>query len=51
METQKLLEASRAGGLEVSAEITKYMFVSQHQNSGLDRNFLVANKFLKMWEN
>jgi hypothetical protein len=42
--TEALLDASRAVGLEVNPEKTKYMVVSCHQNVEQNRNLLTANK-------
>jgi hypothetical protein len=39
-----MLVASRAVGLEVNTENTKYVVVSRHQNAGRNQNLLIANK-------
>jgi hypothetical protein len=42
--TETLLEASRAVGLEINAEKTKYMIVSRHPNSGQNQKIRIANE-------
>jgi hypothetical protein len=42
--TETLLEASRAVGLEINAEKTKYMIMSRHTNSGQNQNIRIANE-------
>jgi hypothetical protein len=45
--TETLLEVSRDVGLEISAEKTKYMIMSCHQNSGQNQNIRIANESFK----
>jgi hypothetical protein len=45
--TRTLLEVSRDVGLEINAEKTKYMIMSQHQNSGQNQNIKIANESLE----
>jgi hypothetical protein len=42
--TETLIEASRDVGLEINAEKTKYMIMSRHPNSGLNRNIRITNE-------
>jgi hypothetical protein len=42
--TETLLEASRDVGLEINAEMTKYMIMSCHPNSGQNQNIRIANE-------
>jgi hypothetical protein len=42
--TEALLEASRDIGLEINAEMTKYMIMSRHPNSGQNQNIRIANE-------
>jgi hypothetical protein len=42
--TETLLEASRAVGLEINAEKTKYMIMSRHPNSGQNQNIWTASE-------
>jgi ribosomal protein S2 len=42
--TETLLEASRDIGLEITAEKTKFMIMSRHQNSGQNQNIKTANE-------
>jgi hypothetical protein len=42
--TETPLEASRDVGLEINAEKTKYMIMSRHPNSGLNRNIRITNE-------
>jgi hypothetical protein len=42
--TESLLQTSQEVDLEASTEKTKYMAVSQHQNTGQNHNLLTANK-------
>jgi hypothetical protein len=42
--SETLLEASRATGLEINAEKTKYMIMSRHLNSGQNQNIRIANE-------
>jgi hypothetical protein len=42
--TEALLEASRAAGLEINAEKTKHMIMSYHLNSGQNQNIRTANE-------
>jgi hypothetical protein len=45
MET--LLEASRAIGLKINAEKTKYMIMSCHPSSGQNQNIRIANELFE----
>jgi Ribonuclease G/E len=45
--TEVLLQAGREVGLEVNTEKTKYIVVSCHQNTGQNKNLLIANKSLE----
>jgi ribosomal protein S2 len=42
--TETLSEASRNVDIEISAEKTKYMIISCHQNSGQNQNIRTANE-------
>jgi hypothetical protein len=42
--TEYFLEASRDVGLEINAELTKYMIMSRHPNSGQNQNIRIANE-------
>jgi hypothetical protein len=42
--TQNLLEASGEVGIEVNLQKTKYMVMSHHQNTGQNKNLLIAGK-------
>jgi hypothetical protein len=42
--TETLLEASSDVGLEINAEMTKYVIVSHHPNSGQNQNIRVATE-------
>jgi hypothetical protein len=42
--SETLLEASRDTDLEINAEITKYMIMSCHPNSGQNQNIRIANE-------
>jgi hypothetical protein len=42
MET--LIDASKAVGLEVNTEKTKYMLLSRHQNAGQNHDIKIANR-------
>jgi hypothetical protein len=44
LETETLLEASRAVGLEINAEKSKYMIMSRHPNSVQNQNIRIANE-------
>jgi hypothetical protein len=51
--TAALLESSREVGLEVNTRKTTYLYivVSNHQNTGPNHSFLIANKsFENVWE-
>jgi hypothetical protein len=41
---EDLMIASKAIGLEVNAEKTKYMVMSRNQNAGHNRNIIIDNK-------
>ena len=41
--------ASEKGDLELTVEKFMYVFMSRRQNSGLNYNVKMANKYLKMW--
>jgi hypothetical protein len=43
-----ILDAGKEISLEVNPEITKYMFMSHHQNIGQNHNTKIANRSLKM---
>jgi hypothetical protein len=43
--------ASKESGLEVNAEVTKYMVMSRKQNSGDNHNIKLDNKPLENWKN
>jgi hypothetical protein len=45
--TETLLEASRDVSLEINAEDTKYMIMSNHPNSGQNQNIRTANESLE----
>jgi hypothetical protein len=40
--TQTLIDASKEVGLEINVEKTKYMFLSHHQNVGLNWDIKIA---------
>jgi hypothetical protein len=42
--TKSLLQASRDIGLEMNVEMTKYMIMSHHPNSGQNQNIRIANE-------
>jgi hypothetical protein len=42
--TETLLEANSDVGLEINAEMTKYVIMSHHPNSGQNQNIRVANE-------
>jgi hypothetical protein len=42
--TKTLLEASRIVGLEINAEMTKYMIMSRHPNSEQNQNIRIAKE-------
>jgi hypothetical protein len=42
--TEKLLEAIRDVGLEISAEKMEYIIVSRHPNSGQNQNIRITNE-------
>jgi hypothetical protein len=46
-DTESLLESSRDIVLEITAEKTKYMIMSRHQNSGQNRNMRIANELFE----
>jgi hypothetical protein len=48
--TETLAEAGRDIGLEISAEKTKYMIISCHQNSGQNQNISIANELNKLYK-
>jgi hypothetical protein len=41
---EALLYVTKEVGLEVKAKKTKFMFMSRHQNAGLNHNLMMANK-------
>jgi hypothetical protein len=43
--TRKLIEASRDIGLEINAEMTKYMIMSRHPKSGQNQNMIGNGSF------
>ena len=43
--------ASKKGDLELTVEKFMYVFMSRRQNSGLNYNVKMANKYFKMWLN
>jgi hypothetical protein len=45
-----LIDASKEVALEINIEKTKCMLLSHHQNSGQDRDLIIANRSLKMWQ-
>jgi ribosomal protein S2 len=45
--TQTLIDASKEAGLEVNAEITKYMLLSRQQNAGKIYDIKIANRCLE----
>jgi hypothetical protein len=45
--TETLIDASKGGGLEVNAEKTKHMLLSDHQNVGENHNIMTANRSFK----
>jgi hypothetical protein len=48
--TQTLIDASKEVGLEVSAEKTKYIFQSHHQNAGQNHDINIGNRcFENVW--
>jgi hypothetical protein len=48
--TEILLEASTDTGLEINAEMTKYMIMSRHPNSGQNQNTRIANESFESGE-
>jgi hypothetical protein len=48
--SETLLDASRDIGLEINAEKTKYMIVSNHPNSGQNQNIRIANESFEKME-
>jgi hypothetical protein len=48
--TETVLEASRDVGLEINAEMTKYMNVCCYQTSGQKLNIRIANESFENWE-
>jgi hypothetical protein len=46
--TETLIDASREVGLEINVEITKYMLLSRHQNSGQNRDIKIEADRLKL---
>jgi hypothetical protein len=42
--TETLIDASKAVGLEINVENTKYMLLSRHQNAGQNRDIKLANR-------
>jgi rRNA processing protein Krr1/Pno1 len=40
---ETLIDASKEFGLEVNTEKTKYIFLSRHQNAGLNHNMNLGN--------
>jgi hypothetical protein len=47
--TEALVVASKKIGLEVNAEKTKYMVVSQDQNVGQNHSIKIDDKFCERW--
>jgi hypothetical protein len=47
--TETLIDASNKVDLEVKAEETKYILLSDHQNTGQHHDVKVDNRSLKMW--
>ena len=47
--TESLVAASKEIGLEVNAEKTKCMFVSQHQNAGQNHGIKMDDKCFERW--
>jgi hypothetical protein len=45
--SETLLEASRNIGLEINAEMTKYVIMSHHPNTGQSQNIRIANESFK----
>jgi hypothetical protein len=41
---ETLTDASKAGGLEVNTEKTKYVLLSRHQNAGQNHDMKIANR-------
>jgi hypothetical protein len=41
---QTLIDDSREVGLEINVEVTKYMFIFQHQNVGQNHDIRIANR-------
>jgi hypothetical protein len=48
--TEALVITSKEIGLEVNAEKTKYMIMSQYQNAGQNSNIKTGNKFFERVE-
>jgi hypothetical protein len=48
---EDLVIASKAIGLEVNAEKTKYMVMSRNQNAGHNHSIKIDSKSLKGWKN
>ena len=44
-----MVVASKEIGLEVNAEKTKYMVVSQDQNAGQNNSIKIDDKFFERW--
>jgi hypothetical protein len=42
--TEAPLDTSKEVGLQINTEKTKCMFMSHHQNTGQNHNFMMANK-------
>jgi hypothetical protein len=42
--TETLIDASKAVGLEINVEKTKYMLLSRHQNVGQNQDIKIANR-------
>jgi hypothetical protein len=47
--TEGLVVTNKENGLEVSAEKTKYMFMSQNQHAGQNNNIKIGNKSSERW--
>ena len=47
--TEAVVFAGKETGLEVNAEKTKYMVVSQDQNAGQNHSIKVDDKFFERW--
>jgi hypothetical protein len=45
--TVALIDASKAVGLEINIEKTKFMLLSLHQNAGQDHNIKTANRLFE----